>query len=97
MDVPQVVIDGEIIKLERVKAKSWRLVAAEKAEESTYKSVPQMLKFISNIFDTDEVTEEKLEENLELSEVLPLYLQCYAYVFELVTANLPKKKEQANA
>lgn len=95
VDMPVLHFKSEDIALEHVKAKVWREISKIK-DIKEYTSTEDMIKFIANVYDNPKVTIERIENEIDLVQIFPLYLQIYGYVFGLVTAGLEvKKKEMA--
>ena len=102
MEKPRITFKDEEIEIGYVKAKAWR--AASKIQSKDGKIIPvgEMIDFIVTVFDDSRVTAERIEDEVNLDEVYPLFLRTYAYVIDLVTAGLErvnkesKKKETEN-
>ena len=102
MEKPKITFKDEEIEIGSVKAKAWR--AASKIQSRDGESIPvgNMIDFIVTVFDDSRVTAERIEDEVNLDEVYPLFLKTYAYVIDLVTAGLErvnkesKKKETGN-
>lgn len=91
MEKPVIKFKDETIELGEVKAKAWRTVSkfSDYAKDTI---VPPdfMIGAIVDVFDNPKVTTERIENEVNLEEIYPLFLKTYAYVVNLVTAGLKK-------
>ena len=102
MEKPKITFNDEEIEIANVKAKAWRAASKIQSRDGEVVPVGDMINFIVTVFDDSRVTAERIEDEVNLDEVYPLFLRTYAYVIDLVTAGLErvnaesKKKETGN-
>jgi len=103
MNIPKIKIDGETIKAnENLKMKVWRdflkLTTAEADDKtSVYDYLENAIKIIIIVFDNDKVNEKTIDENLGVSEVIPLAKECSIFMQTLTFAKLDKATKNAEA
>lgn len=102
MEKPKIKFASEEIEIGNVKAKAWRAASKIQSQDGKVIPVGEMIDFIVTVFDDAKVTAERIENEVNLDDVYPLFLRTYAYVIDLVTAGLErvnreaKKKETVN-
>lgn len=102
MKKPKIIFKDEEVEIANVKAKAWRAASKIQSRDGEVIPVGDMIDFIVTVFDDSRVTAERIENEVNLDAVYPLFLKTYAYVIDLVTAGLErvnaesKKKETVN-
>ena len=96
IEVPSVVINGETIYAnENMKMKTWRKylqVTSEETDDSIASLIENAIKVIVIVFNNDKVTEETLDENLPVNEVVPLFKKCNEFLQALTFGKLTESK-----
>lgn len=95
MEKPKITFKDEEIEIGSVKAKAWRAASKIQSRDGEVIPVGDMIGFIVTVFDNDKVTAERIEDEVNLDEVYPLFLKTYAYVIDLVTAGLERVNKEA--
>lgn len=95
MEKPKIIFKDEEIEISNVKAKAWRAAAKIQSKDGEIIPVGEMIDFIVTVFDNAKVTAERIEDEVNLDEVYPLFLRTYAYVIDLVTAGLERVNKEA--
>ena len=91
IEKPIIYFQNESIEIGDVKAKAWRETAKIKTrDENTIITIEDMIKYIVSIFDDERVTSERIENEVNIEKIYPLFLNTYSYVLALVSAGLSK-------
>lgn len=95
MDRPTITIDGRKIELPEAKARIWREIIKfdeTRKEIPTADFVDRHAEIIALAFG---VTADEVLDNLEVGEILPVYLSVLTALLEMLTAKMSGKKTEA--
>ena len=96
IEVPSVVINGETIYAsENMKMRVWReylKATSEETDDTIASLIENAIKVIVIVFNNDKVTEETLDENLNVNEVVPLFKKCNEFLQGLTFGRLIESK-----
>jgi len=104
MQAPTIKVDGKSFTARKPKAKIWRKVVAFNrgysqvddlhSNEEAYEA---MITLIADCFNSDAITPEVVEDNLDIDEMIPKLAEVTAWVAHLVagkSAQVPSKNAQ---
>lgn len=95
MEKPAIEFANETVEIGTVKAKAWRIISKLKDFDKNELVPPSaMIEIIVDVFDDERVTAERIEKEVNLEDIYPLFLKTYAYVIRLVTVGLKKVNEE---
>lgn len=95
MEKPKIKFASEEIEIGNVKAKAWRAASKIQSQDGKVIPVGDMIDFIVTVFDDGRVDAGRIEDEVNLDEIYPLFLRTYAYVIDLVTAGLERVNAEA--
>lgn len=100
MGTPKIKINGKEYTPAPVKAKVWREVMEfqdSKKDTDVTDWIDKHAEMIAKVFARPEVSEADVLANIDLSDIVPLYNQCFDYLVEEVNAKLSQIPNAAAA
>lgn len=92
MEIPEIKINGEIVKPQQPKAKIWREVMRFdeiKKDMDLTDFVDAHAEIIALVFGGS-ITKEIILDNLEIEDIVPTYRKIYLWILALLTSKLEK-------